>query len=87
MTVQRRPASRRRQRIQAGCEGELLVAPIAAEDERAFPLKPAACRAPGDRVAREQIRTQLLGRRPGSRQEQDSGEAECVGQTMRSGRA
>lgn len=45
----------------AGCGGELLVAPIASEDERAFLLEPATFRALGDRVAPEQILTQLLG--------------------------
>jgi hypothetical protein len=47
----------------AGYEGELLVAPITSEDERAFLLEPAAFRALRDRVALEQILTQLLGRK------------------------
>jgi hypothetical protein len=33
----------------AGYEGELLVAPIASEDERAFLPEPAAFRALGER--------------------------------------
>ncbi len=33
----------------AGYEGELLVAPIASKDERAFLLEPAAFRALGER--------------------------------------
>jgi hypothetical protein len=46
----------------AGYEGELLVAPIASEDERAFLLEPLRS---GHllSVALEQILTQLLGRR------------------------
>jgi hypothetical protein len=47
----------------AGYEGDLLVAPIASEDERAFLLEPRAFRALRDRAALEQILTQLLGRK------------------------
>ena len=47
----------------AGYEGELLVAPITGEDERAFLLALADFRALRDRVALEQVLTQLLGRK------------------------
>jgi len=47
----------------AGYEGELLVAPVTGEDEPAFLLEPAAFGALRDRVALEQILTQLLGRK------------------------
>jgi hypothetical protein len=47
----------------AGYEGDLLVAPITSEDERAFLLEPAALSALRDRPALEQILTQLLGRK------------------------
>jgi hypothetical protein len=47
----------------AGYEGELLLAPITSEDERAFLLEPAAFGALRDRAALEQILTQLLGRK------------------------
>jgi hypothetical protein len=47
----------------AGYQGELLVAPVTSEDERAFLLEPATFRALRDRVALEQILTQLLGRK------------------------
>jgi len=47
----------------AGYEGELLVAPITSEDERAFLLQPVAFRSLRDRAALEQVLTQLLGRK------------------------
>lgn len=47
----------------AGYEGNLLVAPITGEDERAFLLEPAAFRTLRDRDALEQVLTQLLGRK------------------------
>lgn len=47
----------------AGYEGELLVAPITSGDERIFLLEPAPFGQLRDRVALEQVLTQLLGRK------------------------
>jgi hypothetical protein len=47
----------------AGYEGDLVVAPIASGDERAFLLEPEAFKALRDRDAVEQVLGQLLGRK------------------------
>jgi hypothetical protein len=47
----------------AGYDGELRVAPIVSEDERAFLLEPTAFQALRDVRVLEQVVTQLLGRK------------------------
>lgn len=47
----------------AGYEGDLVVAPVASEDERAFLLEPEAFKTLHDRVVLEQVLSQLLGRK------------------------
>jgi hypothetical protein len=47
----------------AGYEGDLVVAPITSEDERAFLLEPEAIRTLRDRGVLEQVLGQLLGRK------------------------
>jgi hypothetical protein len=47
----------------AGYEGDLVIAPITSEDERAFLLEPEAFRTLRDRRALEQVLGQLLGRK------------------------
>jgi len=47
----------------AGYEGDLEVAPIADETERAFLVDPEVYGRLGDRRALEQVLTQLLGRK------------------------
>jgi transposase InsO family protein len=71
----------------AGRKGELLVAPIASKDERAFLLEPAASGHLVS-VALEQILTHLLGRRVWiAARTRQWGKRNVVEQTMRSGRA
>ncbi len=47
----------------AGYEGDLEVAPITSEDERAFLSEPQAIRPLRDRQVLEQVLGQLLGRK------------------------
>jgi hypothetical protein len=47
----------------AGYEGNLVIAPIASDDERAFLLESEAFNALRDRTVLEQILGQLLGRK------------------------
>lgn len=47
----------------AGYEGNLVVAPVTSEDERAFLLEPEAFKTLRDRVVLEQVLSQLLGRK------------------------
>ena len=47
----------------AGYEGDIAIAPILSEDERAFLLEPAALGGLRDREVLEQVLGQLLGRK------------------------
>jgi hypothetical protein len=47
----------------AGYEGNLVIAPVASEDERTFLLEPEAFKTLRDRRVLEQVLGQLLGRK------------------------